>query len=198
MKPILLLLFFCSASSWACAQGSVNFANSSATAVYCDFVGPGGQRVPAGSYFMAELMYAPDGTPTDAFNSVAIRVGAPASFFLPGLFAGGGRTVQSITPSGGFGLFQVRVWETAYGSSYNDLVTRGLGGHAGTSAILRVDTGDPTTTPPGTTASLVSAGLTSFTIAGLSGGPPCIPEPTTWAIMALAVGVFYLRSRRQI
>src|SRR5256885_16808467 len=93
-------------------QGSLNFGNNSSTCVYCDFVN--GQKVPVGTAFLAELMYAPDGTSSDIFDRVAVRIGAPASFGpVPGVFAGGARTVQYLSPAGGFGLFQVRVWESA-------------------------------------------------------------------------------------
>ena len=173
-------------------QGSINFGNNSSTCVYCDFVN--GQKVPVGTAFLAELMYAPDGTPSDIFDQEAVRIGAPASFGpVPGVFAGGARTVQYLSPAGGFGLFQVRVWESRYGASYLEVLARGAGGHAGKSIIVRVDTGDPTTVPPGTPASLVAAGLTSFSIGGLSSPYQCVPEPSTLVLAALALGILWLR-----
>ena len=171
-------------------QGSVVFANNSATRVYL-ITSTGSTPVPAGSQFNAELVFAPDGTPTAAFDAVATRVGAAITFFSPGLFNGGGRTAQFITPAGGFGLFQVRAWETAGGNSYNDVVIRGGPYGVGESAILRVDTGDPTTIPPGTPTPLVSAGLTSFYI--------IVPEPSVvlLTICGLAAVVFGRRTFRK-
>ena len=180
----------------AFAQGTVNFANNSFSAVYCDFVG--GQRVPRGPFFQAELMYAPDGTPTDLFDTVAIRLGAAATFNSPvdGIFIGGARTAPTASP-GGIGLFQVRVWESAYGFDYRSTVASGNpNAHAGTSAILRVDTGNPTLTPPETPVSLVGAGLTSFSIGGLSGSFPCIPEPSTCALALLGASLLWFLRRR--
>jgi hypothetical protein len=182
MKAILLVFGLVVTTSACLGQGSVNFQNSTTTRVYlCD-----GTPVPAGNRFNAELMYAPDGTPSYAFDVVATRVGAPASFggslMIPGIFVGGGRTVQTITPPGGFGLFQVRVWETAFGRDYSSAILSGdPRQNAGKSGIIRVDTGDSTTTPPGTPVSLVAYGLTSFYLYG----PPC-PEPSTWVMGALA------------
>jgi uncharacterized protein (TIGR03382 family) len=155
------------------------------------------QPVPRGSAFQAELMFAPDGTPLDAFDSVAVRLGDPVSFNAPiaGVFLGGIRTAP-ITPAGGFGLFQVRVWETAYGSSYREAIASGNPAlHAGTSQILRVDTGDPNVGQPPTP--LTAAGLTSFVIGPLSSFTPCIPEPPAIALSLLAVGFFWLLHRRR-
>lgn len=60
-------------------------------------------------------------------------------------------------------MFQVRVWEAAYGSSYDEAVRNvtPIGGRlalTGRSAVLRVQTGNPPTAPQ----SLPSAGFTGF------------------------------------
>lgn len=161
------------------AQGTVAFQNSSLTRVY--YYGPSGFTfIPPGSLFSAELMYAPDGTPAELFDAVAVRVGAPTAFggsvMIPGIFQGGNRTAP-ITPAGGFGLFQVRVWETAYGTDYASMLASG-NGQAGVSTILRVDTGNPTLIPPQTPTLLVTAGLTSFCVTPAFVTPACVPEPS--------------------
>lgn len=175
------------------AQGTVAFANNAATRIYlCSM----NFLIPVGSTFQAELMYAPDGTPVWDFEAVAVRLGSAASFGpLPGVFSGGTRTAP-INGPGGFGLFQVRVWETAFGSSWREIRFSGSRGRIGESAVLRVDTGDPTTVPPGTPTSLPAAGLTSF-IVGQPIGDPCIPEPSTFLLALLGSGaVWCLRCRR--
>ena len=172
-------------------QGSVGFANASASRVW--MTNPDGSTsfATAGSRFLAELVFAPDGTPTDSFTAVATRAGAPATFFSAGLYGGGGRTVQGISPAGGFGLFQVRVWEAAAGADYVAAVATGNPQYqAGTSVIMRIDTGDPTTVPPGTPTPITSWGLNSFVITP-------IPEPSIIALGLISVGTLLMLRRRR-
>jgi hypothetical protein len=191
MKIISIIVSFVAATVHSNAQGSVSFSNlaspiSSSPRVFIQ-TDAGTTFVPAGSQFSAELVFAPDGTTQHAFAQVATRVGAATSFSpFPGIFIGGNRTVAAITPAGGFGLFQVRVWETAGGSDYRSAITTGQRNiRAGTSAILRVDTADATTTPPGDPVSLVAAGLTSFTLTA-------IPEPSTIALILLSTSALLI------
>jgi hypothetical protein len=178
------------------AQGSINFANNNATRVSLITATSGSTTfVPVGTQFLADLIFAPDGTAVDAFSSVAVRVGAPASFVSPGVFNGGGRTVVQLNPAGGFGLFQVRVWDTTYGATYEE--ARLFTCNVGTSSILRVDTGDPTTTPPGTPASLVTAGLSSIMMWGAAAAPPGCPEPSTYALGVLGIAASWFCCRRK-
>jgi hypothetical protein len=160
----------------ALAQGSVVFSNAGGQPVLC---GDGVTRIPVGSTFQAELVFAPDGTSSADFDSFAARVGPAASFGpVPGYFSGGGRTVDVITPAGGFGLFQVRVWAALA---------------AGKSAILRVDTGNPVIGEP--PASLVAAGLGQIIVYGST--PPCVPEPSTLAVAVIGGAVLLLVFRRK-
>jgi hypothetical protein len=156
------------------AQGTVNFANNSSTPVYLDYIG--GPLVPAGSTYSVGLYYAPDGY-TD--ESMFIMLGAATGFTVQapsgGIFLGGTRTASTITP-GGFGMFQVRGWTSAYGTSYEAALYAGgtylpgaVPNRVGKSSIIRVDTGNPLSTPAGTPTSLVASGLQSFVL--------WIPEP---------------------
>jgi hypothetical protein len=173
-------------------QGSVFFGNNSSTLVRMDSAT--GAAVAPGSRFMVELMYAPDQTPLAAFDAVATAVGSPVSFNgPPGVFNGSNRTVDTITPAGGFGLFQVRVWETATpgATDYRSAVLTGNSAfRAGASGILRVDTGDPTTTPPGTAALLTANGLTGFFVSP-------IPEPSVIGLGLLGAGALLMLRRRK-
>jgi len=191
MKKLLLITALAAVASLsAYGQGSVNFANSTATRVILQNADGTTTFAPTGSRFAIELVAAPDGTPTDAFQFAATRVGQTATFFpVAGQFSAGGRTALNVTPAGGFGLFQVRVWETANGVDYNDSVLRGVG-FAGQSGILRVDTGDPTTTPPGPAGSLLTGGLASFTVSA-------VPEPSTIALGLLGIGTLLMLRRRK-
>lgn len=99
-----------------------------------------GRPVEAGSAFRAALYFAPDGV-TD--ESQFFQLGNPAGFPQPGYFSGGTRSAP--TGRGGFGMFQVRAWETAYGSTYEQAVANttpqnGRLALAGKSGIMRVDT----------------------------------------------------------
>lgn len=179
MKAILLVLAFATVGAWHChGQGTVGFYNSNTSLVYYVTASGTNALVPTNSQFRAELMFAPDGTPAEGFSSVAVRLGAAIPFGgglnRPGLFNGGTRTAVNMPP-GGFGLFQVRVWDTNYGASWAEaaVVPPCM---VGASAILRVDTGDPTTTPPGIPTPLPSAGLASFTV-GAQGCPVTFTDP---------------------
>lgn len=191
MKKLLLITALAAVASLsAYGQGSVNFANSTATRVILRDASGATTFVPTGTRFTAELVFAPDGTPTDAFTQAATRVGATASFFpTAGQFNAGGRTAAGVVPPGGFGLFQVRVWETASSVDYIDAKVRGVG-FTGESGILRVDTGDPTTTPPGTAGSLLTAGLASFTVSP-------VPEPSVIALGLAGIGALLMLRRRK-
>jgi hypothetical protein len=165
-------------------QGSVVFSNSGGQAI----TRSSGGSVPTGSTYQAELMYAPDGTASADFDSMAVRVGNAANFGpTAGYFSGGGRTIDSITPAGGFGLFQVRAWSTAVGTSYADVVSKNQG-EAGKSGIIRVDTGNPLIGEPA--AGLVAAGLQSFVVSP-------VPEPSAIALGILGAGTLLLLRRRK-
>jgi hypothetical protein len=195
MKKLFMVavLIVCGSAS-ALAQGSVIFSNSGGTPLT---LADGTTRVRIGSTLQVELMYAPDGTSALDFQTVAVRVGAPANFGpTPGFFSGGGRTVDSIQPPGGFGLFQVRAWETAYGNSYNEVICANPA-MAAQSGILRVDTANPLIGEAN--ASLVAAGLSGFSITpvGAPGpGSPCIPEPPTIPLWLLGSALLFLAFRR--
>ena len=193
MKSIAIIVGFLVATSvHSNAQGSVRFSNlaspfSSSPWVYIQTHDGTTTLVPTGSQFTVELVFAPDGTTSDEFADVAVRLGPTTSFNpVPGGFNGGNRTAFGITPPGGYGLFQIRAWETAAGSDYRSAIASGNPNmRAGTSAILRVDTADATTTPPGIPVSLIAAGLSSFTLTP-------IPEPSTIAVVLLGTSALLL------
>jgi len=192
MKKLLLtsaLAIIATLSSYG--QGSVTFANTSSSLVR-QADGTAAPRNAAGGFYAVELLYAADGTPhTDAtFGLVGTRVGATTTFNTPtaGVFSGGGRTISSISPAGGFGLFQVRVWDTRAGADYDAAIASGNSQfQAGYSTVMRVDTADTTVSPLPTPAAL---GMTSFTLQP-------IPEPSTIAFGLLGVGTLLMLRRRK-
>jgi hypothetical protein len=197
MKTILIIIASALLTSFnLCGQGSVLFQNSAPTRVFLF----DGSPVPVGSTYVAELIFAPDGTALSSFYMVAMRLGATTTFGgslgVAGLFQGGTRIAPTAI-AGGFGLFQVRVWDTAYGADYCTAVESGNpNSQHGRSAILRVDTGDPTTPNPGNPALLTSAGLTSFTLVNFP--VACIPEPSTVALSLFGLGTLCLLRRRPV
>jgi hypothetical protein len=186
-------LFGVLAVRMVCAQGAISFANNSLTRVtnLLTF-----EPVVAGTTFQAALYYLPDQliSPTtpdfDMFGSV---LGAPIGFVIPGVFIGGTRTTPPSTPPGGIAWFQVRVWETAFGSTYEEALNNpnpmnGRLACVGTSNIIRVPAGDPSH-PIGAPGTLVAAGLQGFYV--------CIPEPGTWALVGLGGAFLAWSLRRQ-
>jgi hypothetical protein len=165
-------------------QGTINFSNG--TAMDQRIYETPGVLALVGTKYMFGLYYAPDGT-TD--QSQFIQLGASTGIAGPegsrtGIFTGGNRTAPTAVP-GGFGMFQVRGWESAYGNTYEAVLSSGQPACVGKSNIVRVDTGNPTTVPPETPASLVNGtGFRGFII--------CIPEPSTTLLSAMGVGAILL------
>jgi hypothetical protein len=196
MKKLLLITALAGlATVSAFGQGTVVFANDTTKLLTL----PGGALVPRGTTtgpFLAELWAADDFVGGDqqlAFDLVATKIGNPAPFTGPpgqnGLFSGGTRTVAAIDPVGDVGLFQVRVWETAYGATYADAIRNPAAqgtGRAGQSIIFRSDTGG---LPPAPAVPLATA----FVPFQLS----IIPEPSIIGLGLLGAGTLLLLRRRK-
>ena len=187
MKTLLLTLTSLVLTLSAHAQGTVNFANNAASAVSNAFTLA---RLPAGNSFLAQLYYGPAGTMNDSsFISVT---NPPVGFTLPGQILAGARSTT--LPGGATGSFQIRVWEAVLGSTWESAYSTWLSGQypasigVGKSDIIQVVTGDPNGVPPGTPASLVTAGLRGFYLG--------IPEPSTVALGAVGVAALLWRRRK--
>lgn len=174
-------------------QGTVNFGNNSSTAVTNSLTMA---RVVVGSTFRLALYYLPDGpepTPLEMLTT-AIPLGAQANFGpTAGLYtAGGTRTTPLTTPGSGFAWFQVRAWETAFGTSYEAaLVAPANGGRqalVGSSNIIRVKTGDPANNV--TPGALTGFGLQGFVVT-------VVPEPTAIGLAAMGIGALLLLRRKK-
>ena len=175
-----LLIAISAAAAWVCgwAQGTVNFSNVplGSEALFCDGTG----RL-LGSAWLAQL-YA--GSGLNSLDPVGATVpfldtpaGAPS-----GLFSGGERLVPLPAATGG--LFQVRVWEAVWGSSFEEALASGTV-NLGVSGVFEVrPLGDPLASPPQIPVNLT--GLQGFCV---------IPEPAPAGLWILAAAV-WLGSRR--
>jgi hypothetical protein len=187
MKLLLALMLLTLGICVGNAQGIVAFANSSAEPVV-DY--RTGQPVVTGNTFLAGLYFAQDGI-TD--ESQFVQVGPAADFWQPGVFNGGGRTAPTTVP-GGYGMFQVRAWESAFGSSYEEAASAPpQGGRLaliGKSGIFRADTSGsiPPTKPPTT---IIAQGFRGFHVTP-------VPEPATALLFGVAftLGTCLLSTRR--
>jgi hypothetical protein len=187
MKKLLITAAAVLATLNMYAQGTVNFGNGSASRIFVDAVG--GTAASAALGYAAALYYAPDGT-TD--ESAFIQLGGAATTFTGGIVAGGTRTAPTATP-GGFGMFQIRAWTTAYANSYEAALlaprTDGLN-KAGKGNIVRIDTANPLATPSPEPA-VPLTGLTAFAVT------PIVPEPSAIALGILGAGALLLLRRRK-
>jgi hypothetical protein len=122
-------------------------------------------------------------------------LGLPANFSTvaaqAGLFFGGPRTVP-LTPLGtGVITAQIRVWDTASGSSYAAALASGNPNTlVGESILFQVTLADPSLVPPGIPT----------TMTALNGHPwnvHPVPEPSTLALAGLGLaGIMMLRRRK--
>jgi len=175
-------------------QGTVNFGNNSSTSITNVLTM---LRVVAGTTFRVALYYLPDQpiAPTrEEFEALGAQIGAN-SFIqpAPGLYSGGTRTTPVTTAALGFAWFQVRAWETAFGTSYeaardNPNAQGGRLALVGTSNIIRVKTGDPVNNI--TPGALTAFGLQSFLVSP-------VPEPTTIGLAAMGIGALLLLRRKK-
>lgn len=175
--------------------GSIVFANSSTKPVTL----VDGTVVPKNSTYRAELFWAPDGGGNDVqatFNQNKSKETVDATFAGPpvgastGVFSGGTRTISGISPDGAFAYFQVRVFDSAYGATYDAVVANPLAqgvAQVGTSQIFRSDTDDPNDTSPAVPLA------TAFIPFQLS----IVPEPSVIGLGLLGAGALLMLRRRK-
>jgi hypothetical protein len=141
-------------------QGTILFANDSKSVVTNGLTG---QRVVAGTAFKAALYAGADGINDE---NRLLQAGESVGFFTAGLFNGGTRTV--ILPGGSYATVQVRIWETAYGGSYEEALAAGsVNGRTalvGKSGLLRVRLADSAGLPPEPPRRLSDYGLTHIVL----------------------------------
>ena len=102
-----------------------------------------------------------------------------------GYFGTGHFVRLDTVPSEGYAWLQVRAWDNRLGATYEDVAALGLGGYGQSPLFYTYGGGiDPDGRP-----SQPLRGLQSFSL---------VPEPGTWALLALGAGALFwrLRSRR--
>lgn len=190
MKKLLLLSAAIFASINMYGQGTVNFGNNAASAVSNKVTNA---KIVAGNSFTAQLWYAPDTGAVPSADSMVALAGTTGISPIAGLITGGTKVVPN-TLGGTAAYFQIRIWETAYGTTWQEATTKSLNGRltiAGASDIIRVVVGDPTAVPPGLPGSLTTAGLKTFSVDQL------VPEPSIIGLGLLGAGsLLFLRRRK--
>jgi len=179
-----------SAAGFASGQTLFWFQNYYPPLVDAPIMDAQGVRL-AGSAYAAELWGgpAPDRLAPAVSYSNKERLITP---FFVGQGAGyfrnneGSATILGVPP-GGWAWLQVRAWDARLGSTYEDVVALGIGGY-GESPLFYAQGSDPFDYKA-LPAPLI--GLESFRLR------PVIPEPSTWALIAVGGGVLVWMTRRK-
>ena len=177
MKKLIVLTSIVALTGGVLGQGTVNFQTIVPGSIDAQVLTAAG--VGAGSDYFGQLFAGPTA------DSLA-AMGAPRPFTGQGYFGPQSVTIDNIS-AGGAAFVQLRAWAAANGSTWDAATSQALY-EAGMSPTLSMTaTGDPTASPPGTPVNLV--GLQGFQM-------EVIPEPSTWALLALGLGALALRRRK--
>ncbi|SRR6266568_3970610 len=199
-RPILsivgLLISLCHPTRCS-SQGTVVFSNGGAPGAITDSLT--GRPAEVGTTFSVALYFAQDGI---IDPGLLVQIGPTIHInFSPGYFYGGTYTAPTLTP-GGFGMFQVRVWETSFGSTFeqalaNTAPQNGRLALAGESGILRVMTSYPFADPPLPPTPLVP--FPAVVGASLKDGfvLNVVPEPGSLLIILLALPLLAMDHRQR-
>jgi hypothetical protein len=179
VKRTLIMLALCCSSDQTFAQGTLVFANL-ASGVNTPITYPSNSVcVPlTNPSYLADLYWSnTTNAPSDSLTAAGFNV--PFSTITAGgggYFLGGTRTVAGAT---GAIEAQVRVWNSQFGSTYE--AARAAGGLIGASVpVVMILAIPPAPAPP---------------LAGLQGFTLCIPEPSSFALAALAVVLIFHHRR---
>jgi hypothetical protein len=183
MKKFFLTLVVAFASvSASYGQGTVLFNNIGGAGVTNAFLN-------ALQPINPNLFFALYGGSAGTTNPASlVLLGAPTTILFDGAFSGGTRTNTAVAP-GANGVFQVRAWDSTYGATYEAFESN-LGKPAdaltGVSALFTSATG-------GGTGPVIPAVSLATTFPGMV----VVPEPTTYALGALGLGLIWLAKRRR-
>ena len=188
MKMNLLLTLLALNCSFSCAvlgQSSFALRNRVDAPVYDSLGTP-----LAGDQYRAELWGSatPDSlTPLLDINQGFTRVIVP--FGTGGYFSSGTSYLSVLAvPPGGYAWLQVRAWDARLGATYEEVAALGIGG-LGESPLFYAQGRNPLLTPPDLPGPLI--GLQSFNLR------PIVPEPSTWALLALGGAAVWWAVRRK-
>jgi hypothetical protein len=185
MKKLLITALAVMATMSIYAQGSISFQNSSSTKVKTLADGAAAPVDAAANLYAVGIWWAPAGS-TDA-STFSYLAGSETKISPAGVVLGGAKTITGIAP-GAVVAVQIRGYQ--FGSDYATCSST-VGMYSGATSILTVDTGDPTTVPPGSAASIITSGFTGLILTQTQ-----VPEPSTIALGMLGLaGLFLLRRR---
>jgi hypothetical protein len=100
-----------------------------------------------------------------------------------GYFARSPEVTITTVPAGEFAWLQVRAWDNRLGSTYDEVARLGIGGF-GASSLFQARGGDTM----GVILPQPLLGLESFNL---------VPEPGTWALLALGSGILFWKCRHR-
>jgi hypothetical protein len=203
LKQLLLIALGILAGFQLQGQGTVNLSNRGLNAPVgapCSTNGitiDGITLAPAGTTLSVALYFAPPDPANPSVQpdpSVFGQVGASAFLVAPGIYDAGTRTAD-VSPPGGMGWFQVKVWQTAYGNTFESARASGQG-EFGLSNVIEIPTGNPLTIPPGLPHALT--GISRIYVFGPLEIPPCVPEPSVLVLAFCGAAILlFLASRHR-
>lgn len=181
MKKLIVLVATLAVGLNAYGQGSILF-NNVGTGVNAPVRDMNDALIPAGAGFTVELL-------AGAAAGALTPVSGTTTFVAPGTFLGSQRVLTGLAP-GSYPFFQVRVWENQGGTLTSYAAAQAAGAQWGQSlefqlANTTAGLGNPGGTPPVPAPALV--GMTGFSL---------VPEPSTYALLALGAAALFLRRRK--
>jgi len=184
MKRLLLGLAVLALPFSGLTQGTINFINLDSTrGVHAPVYLSDRVTKLSGPQYQAELLAGPGPSSLEPIAATGFLRGESAGFY------NGGTQVVPTVNGGGLAWVEVRVWNTASGTSFDQALASGLSDSWWASSIFTVRTGDP---------SLGGGPSIPDPLTGLGTSPVylnTIPEPSTFALAGLggALALFYAR-----